>query len=118
MIRAARPSSARRRPFSPSSPAQITFDSFLVDAQLWSFFGMGSAELAVILVAGLVVVSPYPSSSTTLARPPRHGLGDEWSELKAIPEEFQKGLEVGEIEARGRKAKSMEDVGEGGKEES
>jgi len=35
--------------------------------------------------------------------------------LKAIPEEFQKGVEEGEIEARSRKAKVMDGVG--GKEE-
>lgn len=39
------------------------------------------------------------------------GMGDEWSEIKAIPEEFQKGVEEGEIEARSRKAKVMDDVG-------
>ena len=37
-------------------------------------------------------------------------MGDEWTELKAIPEEFEKGVEEGEIEARSRKAKDMEPV--------
>ncbi len=32
------------------------------------------------------------------------------SELKAIPEGFQKGLEEGEIESRSRKANSMKEV--------
>lgn len=41
------------------------------------------------------------------------GLGDEWGELKNIPEEFQKGIEEGEIEARSRKAKVMDDVDSG-----
>jgi len=39
-------------------------------------------------------------------------MGDEWNELKAIPEEFQKGVEEGEIDARSRKAKDMDEVGE------
>ena len=39
------------------------------------------------------------------------GLGEEW---KQIPEEFKKGVEEGEIEARGRRAKVMDDVGEEG----
>lgn len=33
-----------------------------------------------------------------------------WKELKNIPEEFQKGLEEGEIETRSKKAKVMEKV--------
>ena len=39
-------------------------------------------------------------------------MGSEWSELKAIPKEFQKGVEEGEIEARSRKAKVMDEVGD------
>lgn len=34
-------------------------------------------------------------------------LPEEW---KVIPQEFQKGLEEGEIEARGRRAKLMEGI--------
>jgi len=38
-------------------------------------------------------------------------MGNEWSEeLKNIPEEFRKGVEMGEMEARSRKAKVMENV--------
>jgi len=40
------------------------------------------------------------------------GFGDEWIELKTIPELFQKGVEEGEIEALSRKAKDMDDVSE------
>ena len=56
----------------------------------------------LIAVAGLIVVGP----SKLLAA----GLGDEWSELKTIPEEFQKGMEEGEIESRSRRAKVMDEV--------
>ena len=35
------------------------------------------------------------------------GVPEEW---KAIPEEFKKGIEEGEIEARGRRAKVMPEV--------
>ncbi len=37
-----------------------------------------------------------------------------WKELKNIPEEFQKGVEEGEIEGRSRKAKVMEKVDQEG----
>jgi len=33
-----------------------------------------------------------------------------WKELKNIPEEFQKGLEEGEIESRSKKAKVLDKV--------
>ena len=35
------------------------------------------------------------------------GVPEEW---KAIPEEFKKGIEEGEIEARGRRAKVMKEI--------
>jgi len=38
-------------------------------------------------------------------------MGGEWGEaLNSIPEEFKKGVDEGEIEARSRKAKVMPDV--------
>lgn len=40
------------------------------------------------------------------------GEGKGLEEWKNIPEEFKKGVEEGEIEARGRKAKTMGEVGE------
>lgn len=71
-------------------------------------------------MAGLVVIGPskllqFSKEAGSVAGQTATGFGDEWSELKAIPEEFQKGVEEGEIEARSRKAKVMDGVG--GKEE-
>lgn len=68
-------------------------------------------------MAGLVVIGPskllqFSKEAGSVAGQTATGMGDEWSELKAIPEEFQKGLEEGEIEARSRKAKVMDGVGE------
>lgn len=86
--------------------------------RLHSFFGLGPAELVIIAIAGLIFIGPdkllqFSKEAGSVAGKTASGLGDEWSELKNIPEEFQKGLEEGEIEARSRKAKAMKDVGEG-----
>jgi Sec-independent protein translocase protein TatA len=80
-----------------------------------SFFGLGPAELALIAIAGVFVLGPSKLAQMTreagnLAAN-SGGLGEEW---KQIPEEFKKGVEEGEIEARGRRAKVMDDVGEEG----
>ena len=69
----------------------------------------------LIAVAGLIVVGPsklleFSREAGEVAGKSAAGLGDEWSELKAIPEEFQKGMEEGEIESRSRRAKIMDEV--------
>mmetsp|Transcript_7610 Transcript_7610/g.16574 ORF Transcript_7610/g.16574 Transcript_7610/m.16574 type:complete len:174 (-) Transcript_7610:618-1139(-) len=122
ITRAIRPGSAHGRPISPPSPRRPIVASpssapihSASDTRLRSFFGLGPAELAIIIVAGLVVVGPsklldFSREAGSVAGKSASGLGDEWSELKAIPEEFQKGVEEGEIEARSRKAKAMEEV--------
>lgn len=80
-----------------------------------SFFGLGPSELVLIAIAGVFVLGP--SKLAQMSREAGNlaansgGLGEEW---KKIPEEFKKGVEEGEIEARGRRAKSMDDVGEDG----
>lgn len=89
--------------------------------RLQSLFGLGPAEVAIIFAAGLLVIGP-----TNLARFSRtagtaagktvsssSSDGGGWIEgLRAVPDEFKKGVEEGEIEARGRKARVMDDVGE------
>jgi len=76
---------------------------------LRSFFGLGPGELVIIAIAGVILVGPSKLSQLSKEAGSVAGkMGDEWSELKAIPEEFQKGLEEGEVEARSRKAKDME----------
>mmetsp|Transcript_19324 Transcript_19324/g.27519 ORF Transcript_19324/g.27519 Transcript_19324/m.27519 type:complete len:162 (-) Transcript_19324:98-583(-) len=81
--------------------------------QLHSFFGLGPAELAIIGLAAIFLIGP--SKLTDFTRSAGEVAGKEaaaWKELKNIPEEFQKGLEEGEIEGRSRKAKVMEKVDE------
>ena len=91
---------------------QITKPS---STRLQSFFGLGPGELILIFLAGLIVIGPSKLLQfSKVAGKTAAGLGDEWSEIKSIPEEFQKGMEEGEIEARSRKAKVMDTGVEGG----
>jgi len=79
--------------------------------QLQSLFGLGPAELAIIGIAAIFLIGPSKLSEFT--RSAGEVAGKEaaaWKELKNIPEEFQKGLEEGEIEGRSRKAKVMDKV--------
>jgi Sec-independent protein translocase protein TatA len=120
-------SSSTRRPFS--SPVVVvgrtgrvaeSFASTTTNSStgLHSFFGLGPAEATIILVAGLFVLGPsklleYSRGIGEMTGKSIDGVGDEWRDgLSSIPEEFRKGLEEGEIDARGRKAKRMDDVDE------
>eukprot|EP00557_Chaetoceros_sp_GSL56_P004756 CAMPEP_0176488858 /NCGR_PEP_ID=MMETSP0200_2-20121128/6952_1 /TAXON_ID=947934 /ORGANISM="Chaetoceros sp., Strain GSL56" /LENGTH=80 /DNA_ID=CAMNT_0017885907 /DNA_START=358 /DNA_END=600 /DNA_ORIENTATION=- len=76
-----------------------------------SFFGLGLPEIAIILVAAAFLLGPQKIAE--LGR----DAGKMTTELKKVPEEFQKGLEEGEIEARSKRAKPMDNVGGGGGEE-
>lgn len=79
--------------------------------QLLSLFGLGPAEIAIIAIAAIFLIGP--SKLTEFTRSAGEVAGKEaaaWKELKNIPEEFQKGLEEGEIESRSRKAKVMDKV--------
>ncbi|KAK1742057.1 hypothetical protein QTG54_007630 [Skeletonema marinoi] len=81
--------------------------------QLHSLFGLGPAELAIIGIAAIFLIGP--SKLTEFTRSAGEVAGKEaaaWKEIKNIPEEFQKGLEEGEIEGRSKKAKVMEKVDE------
>lgn len=107
---------------SPIKPSNIRHGT----TALPSLFGLGPGELAIIALAGLLVIGP--TKLTEMSRQAGKELGksaeglkegakglkeggvpEEW---KAIPGEFKKGLEEGEIEARGRKAKMMDSVDE------
>jgi Sec-independent protein translocase protein TatA len=96
---------------APAAPASAT--------RLHSLFGLGPAEVAIVLVAGLVVMGPsklleFSRGAGEAAAKTVAGAGDEWGAgLSSIPEEFKKGLEEGEIDARGRKARRMDDVDDG-----
>ncbi|GAB5035208.1 tha4 hcf106 protein [Nannochloropsis oceanica] len=65
---------------------------------LYGIFGLGTPELVVIaLVAGIVL---GPDKIVDLAR----GVGKAAGELKAVPQEFEKGLKTGEEAAVKTKA--------------
>lgn len=76
-----------------------------------SFFGLGLPEIAIILVAAAFLLGPRKIAE--LGR----DAGKMTKELKKVPEEFQKGLEEGEIEARSKRAKLMENIADSGGEE-
>jgi sec-independent protein translocase protein TatA len=69
-----------------------------------SLFGLGFTEIAIILVAAAFLLGPQKIAE--LGR----DAGKMTKELKKVPEEFQKGLQEGEIEARSKRAKQMDNL--------
>ena len=61
-------------------------------------FGLGTPELAIIAVVGLLVLGP--DQVKKLAK----DVGKVSAELKQVPEEFNKGMEVGQEELAKKKA--------------
>lgn len=74
--------------------------------QVRGLFGLGGPELAIIAIVGAFVIGP--ENLGKMAGQFKSGLDDVPDELKKIPEEFQKGVEEGETNARARNAKQME----------
>ena len=70
--------------------------------QTHGIFGLGGLEIAIILAAAAFLIGPQQLGK--VAGQFKTGLPDE---LKKIPEEFQKGVEEGETNARARNAKVM-----------
>ena len=70
--------------------------------QTMGLFGLGLPEIAIILVAAAFLLGPQK-----LAEVGKEA-GKVAAELKKVPEEFQKGVEEGEINARSKVAKPME----------
>ena len=106
-----------RRNHIISSSSSTTTTTTTTTTRLHSFFGLGPAEIAIVALASLVVIGPskllnFSKEAGNIAgKTAAAGFGEEWSEeLKSIPEEFRKGVELGEIEARSRKAKVMENA--------
>ena len=60
-------------------------------------FGLGTPELVVIAAAALLVLGPEQVKK--LAK----DVGKVSAELKQVPEEFNKGMEVGALEAEKKK---------------
>ena len=111
--------STKRQHISTISSRRTTINT----TRLQSFFGLGPGELILIAIAGLLVAGPtkllrLSKEAGEVAGKTASGLGNEWDEIKSIPEEFQKGVEEGEIEARSRKAKVMDKIGDGGESSS
>ncbi|KAI2500407.1 hypothetical protein MHU86_14078 [Fragilaria crotonensis] len=112
---AAFPSTGRgiRTPFGGSGRAFLPQSvqnqrKSVANVQTAGLFGLGLPEIAVILVAGLLVVGPEKISE--MVRASGQVAGELKNELRDVPEEFKKGLEEGETNARSSKAKKMEPV--------
>jgi Sec-independent protein translocase protein TatA len=79
-----------------------------INTQLMGLFGLGGLEIAVICVGvGLVL---GPKKIVAMIRGSVDNAGVYKNELLKIPEEFQKGYEQGQIEARSRKAKPADSI--------
>ncbi len=76
--------------------------------QTMSMFGLGGPEIVVILIAVFFLLGPQKLAE--LGREAGKTASEFKQEFKDVPKEFQKGLEEGEIEARSRSAKPMEDI--------
>lgn len=79
-----------------------------VSTQLMGLFGLGTGEIFLILIGIGVVLGPQKLLEMVRSSP--KVLDEYKEELSKIPEEFQKGMEEGEIEARSRKAKPVKRV--------
>jgi sec-independent protein translocase protein TatA len=71
-------------------------------------FGLGLPEVALILVALAFLLGP--EALANLAKETGKAAGEFKDEFKNIPDEFKKGLDEGEIEARSRNARRIKAV--------
>jgi Sec-independent protein translocase protein TatA len=83
--------------------------------QTMGLFGLGGAEIAIILVAVAIIVGPQQLGNMAgnvvgKAKGEYDGLPED---LKKIPAEFQKGFEEGSENAKARNAKPMEAIPSG-----
>jgi Sec-independent protein translocase protein TatA len=69
------------------------------------FFGLGGLEIVVICVGVGVLLGPQKIGS--MIRATGETASEFKVELSKVPDEFQKGYEEGQIEARSRKAKPI-----------
>lgn len=74
----------------------------LANVHCQGLFGLGAPEIAIIVVAAAFALGPQKLASFG------RDAGKLAAELKEVPQEFKKGLAEGEIEAKSKKAKSME----------
>jgi Sec-independent protein translocase protein TatA len=88
------------------------------NTQLYSLFGLGPGEISIVLLASLLVIGPSKliqlarSAGSTTGKTTSN-ISTEWIDgIKSLPAEFNKGVEMGEIDARSRKARTMDNVNE------
>lgn len=67
-------------------------------------FGLGGGEFIVIAIALIFVLGPQ--KLLDLGK----NAGEIAGEFRDVPAEFKKGMEEGEINAKARNAKQMEDI--------
>jgi Sec-independent protein translocase protein TatA len=72
-------------------------------------FGLGLGEIVLVLVGIALVLGPEKLGE--MVRSSSETAKEYQQELSKVPDEFQKGMAEGEIEARARKAKPMRKVG-------
>ena len=77
----------------------------VASVQTMSLFGLGLPEIALIAVAAFFLLGPQKVGQ--LLKDSGKAAGELADELKNVPEEFQKGMEEGEMEARSRTAKKI-----------
>lgn len=83
--------------------------------QMMGLFGLGLGEIGVILLVVAFVLGPQTLGK--LARGSVAVAKEYKEELSKVPEEFQKGLEEGEADARARKARPIRPVAKKTKED-
>ncbi len=87
-------------------PTLVRQRKSMANVQTMGFFGLGAPEIIIILIAAAFLAGPQK-----LAELGKEA-GKMSSDFKDVPAEFQKGFEEGEIEARSRVAKQMDDPAE------
>ena len=107
--------SARQRPAAGTStwnpatgthPALIQQRHSVAKIQTQGLFGLGGPEIAIIVVVAAFLIGPQNLGS--MIGQMKAGLDEVPDELKKIPEEFKKGIDEGETNARARNAKKMD----------
>jgi Sec-independent protein translocase protein TatA len=73
--------------------------------QLMGVFGLGAVELLIIVVATAFILGP--EKIVALLRSSGETANEFKEELSKVPDEFKKGMEEGEVDARSRKAKKI-----------
>jgi Sec-independent protein translocase protein TatA len=76
--------------------------------QTMGLFGLGGLEIAVIIIGVGVVLGP--ERILEMVRSSGDTAEEYKKELSRVPDEFKKGMEEGEMEARSRKAKVIKKV--------